>query len=40
VRAPIASGAEDTRQNEARAYFAELHASGEAPVPEKKAKKQ
>ena len=39
VRAPIASGAEDARQNEARAYFAELKASGNAPVSEKKAKK-
>ena len=40
VRAPIASGAEDTRQNEAREYFAELRDSGKAPVPEKKATKK
>lgn len=37
VRAPIASGAERARQDEARAYYAELAASGRAPVPEKKA---
>ncbi|MFT4137099.1 acyl-CoA dehydrogenase [Microbacterium sp.] len=35
VRAPIASGAERERQDEARAYHAALAASGEAPVPEK-----
>ena len=38
VRAPIASGAERVRQDEARAYYADLEASGSAPVPEKKAK--
>jgi acyl-CoA oxidase len=37
VRAPIATGAEKARQDEARAYYAELEASGSAPVPEKKA---
>jgi acyl-CoA oxidase len=37
VRAPIATGAEKVRQDEARAYYAELEASGSAPVPEKKA---
>ncbi|WP_374192231.1 acyl-CoA dehydrogenase [Microbacterium sp. SD291] len=36
VRAPIASGAEAERQNEARAYYADLAASGQAPVKEKK----
>ncbi len=35
VRAPIASGAEKTRQDEARAYYAGLAASGAAPVEEK-----
>lgn len=35
VRAPIASGAEQARQDEAAAYFAELKASGKAPVSEK-----
>ncbi|MCM3778160.1 acyl-CoA dehydrogenase family protein [Microbacterium hydrocarbonoxydans] len=42
VRAPIASGAEKERQDEARAYYAALAASGEAPVQEKalKAKKR
>lgn len=35
VRAPIASGAEAERQREAREYFAELAASGSAPVSEK-----
>jgi len=38
VRAPIASGAEKVRQDEARAYYAALEASGSAPVPEKKGK--
>ena len=38
VRAPIATGAEKVRQDEARAYYAALEASGSAPVPEKKAK--
>ncbi|MEV4736390.1 MULTISPECIES: acyl-CoA dehydrogenase [unclassified Microbacterium] len=42
VRAPIASGAEKQRQDEARAYYADLAASGEAPIQEKalKAKKR
>ncbi|WP_409047845.1 acyl-CoA dehydrogenase [Microbacterium sp. HA-8] len=38
VRAPIASGAEKARQDEAREYVAALEASGEAPVPEKVAR--
>jgi hypothetical protein len=37
VRAPIASGAEQARQDEARAYYADLAASGDAPVSEKSA---
>ena len=41
VRAPIASGAEQERQDEARAYYANLAASGSAPVSEKsRAKKK
>ncbi|MGF6824134.1 acyl-CoA oxidase [Microbacterium sp. ZKA21] len=42
LRAPIASGIEQQRQDEARAYYAELAASGTAPVSEKalKAKKK
>lgn len=40
VRAPIASGIEQQRQDDARAYYAELRASGEAPVDEKSLKKQ
>lgn len=40
VRAPIASGAELERQNEARAYYDELVASGQAPISEKVLKKQ
>ncbi|GAA1856262.1 acyl-CoA dehydrogenase [Microbacterium koreense] len=40
VRAPIASGAELERQNEAREYYAALRASGEAPVSEKSLKKK
>lgn len=40
VRAPIASGAEAERQAEAAAYYAELAASGNAPVPEKKPAKK
>lgn len=36
VRAPIASGAEQARQAEAAAYYADLKASGNAPTPEKK----
>ncbi|MFT4281140.1 acyl-CoA dehydrogenase [Microbacterium sp.] len=39
VRAPIASGAEQERQDEARAHYADLAASGAAPVSEKAAKK-
>lgn len=35
LRAKIASGAEQERQDEARAYYAELRRSGEAPVDEK-----
>ncbi|WP_309066664.1 acyl-CoA dehydrogenase family protein [Microbacterium sp.] len=38
VRAPIASGIEQQRQDEARAHYAALKASGQAPVPEKKLK--
>ena len=34
LRAPIASGAEKQRQDEARAYYASLKASGRAPVEE------
>jgi acyl-CoA oxidase len=40
VRAPIASGAEQERQDEAAAYYAALAASGTAPVPEKKPAKK
>ncbi|GAA5154740.1 acyl-CoA dehydrogenase [Microbacterium pseudoresistens] len=40
VRAPIASGIEQERQDEARAYYAELEASGQAPVLEKTLKKK
>lgn len=36
VRAAIASGAEAERQDEARAYYRALRASGDAPVPEKR----
>jgi len=39
LRAPIASGAEAERQDEARAYYAQLRASGRAPVDEKTLKK-
>lgn len=39
VRAPIASGAEKERQDEAREYYAALDASGTAPVLEKALKK-
>ncbi|HWH25707.1 MAG TPA: acyl-CoA dehydrogenase [Pseudolysinimonas sp.] len=35
LRAPIASGQERERQDEARAYYAERAARGETPVPEK-----
>ncbi|WP_460798460.1 acyl-CoA dehydrogenase family protein [Microbacterium sp. GXF0217] len=38
LRAPIASGIEQKRQDEARAYYAELAASGKAPVSEKALK--
>ena len=40
VRAPIASGAEQMRQDEARAHYVALAASGEAPISEKKLKKK
>ncbi|MDR6866526.1 acyl-CoA oxidase [Microbacterium resistens] len=40
VRAPLASGAEKQRQDEARAYYADLAAGGEAPVLEKTLKKK
>ncbi|KJL44637.1 acyl-CoA oxidase [Microbacterium terrae] len=40
VRAPIASGAEKARQDEARAHYAALAASGDAPVSEKSLKKK
>lgn len=40
VRAPIASGAEQMRQDEARAHYVALAASGEAPVSEKALKKK
>src|SRR5690606_1827990 len=39
VRAPIASGIEQLRQDEARAYYAALEESGEAPLSEKAMKK-
>ncbi|MDF2849098.1 MAG: acyl-CoA dehydrogenase, partial [Oerskovia sp.] len=39
VRASIATGVEDDRQNEAAAYYEALKASGNAPVPEKKPAK-
>lgn len=39
VRAPLASGAEQQRQDEAREYYANLEASGNAPVSEKALKK-
>ncbi|TQL03033.1 acyl-CoA dehydrogenase [Cellulomonas sp. SLBN-39] len=38
LRAPISSGAERARQDEARAHQRALRASGAAPVPEKHAK--
>jgi acyl-CoA oxidase len=40
IRAPIASGAEKERQDEAREYYAALAASGDAPVSEKSLKKK
>ena len=39
VRAPIADGGEQERQDEARAYYAALRASGEAPIDEKTLRK-
>ncbi|MBN9210278.1 MAG: acyl-CoA dehydrogenase [Microbacterium sp. 71-36] len=39
IRASIATGVEDDRQNEAASYYAALRASGNAPVPEKKPAK-
>ncbi|KGJ72475.1 acyl-CoA dehydrogenase [Cryobacterium roopkundense] len=39
LRAPIASGIERERQNEAREYYADLRASGHAPREEKASKK-
>jgi len=36
IRASIASGAENDRQNEAAAYYAAQKAAGTAPIPEKK----
>lgn len=39
VRAPLASGAEQIRQDEARSYYADLNASGKAPADEKALKK-
>jgi acyl-CoA oxidase len=35
LRAPIASGAEEQRQDEARGYFKAQRASGDAPAVEK-----
>ena len=40
MRAPIASGAERERQEEAREYYRALAASGQAPVSEKSLKKK
>lgn len=40
LRAPIASGAEKQRQDEARAYYADLAASGNAPTMEKSPSKK
>ncbi len=40
LRAPIASGAEQERQQEAREHYAALAASGNAPVSEKALKKK
>ena len=40
VRAPIASGGERERQDEARAYYADLEASGRAPISEKQLKRK
>ena len=40
LRAPIASGAEQARQDEAREYYRALAESGEAPISEKVANKK
>ncbi|WP_454850819.1 acyl-CoA dehydrogenase family protein [Promicromonospora soli] len=40
LRAPIADGSEKVRQDEARAYYRELRASGTAPVSEKELRKR
>jgi acyl-CoA oxidase len=40
LRAPIANGSEKVRQDEARAYYRELRASGTAPISEKELRKQ
>jgi len=40
LRAPIADGSEKVRQDEARAYYRELRASGTAPVSEKELRKE
>ncbi|MFD5224352.1 acyl-CoA dehydrogenase [Microbacterium sp. NPDC058342] len=40
VRAPIASGIEQQRQDEARAHYAALAASGEAPISEKEFRRR
>lgn len=40
VRAPIASGAEQERQDEAREHYARLKASGDAPTSEKALQKK
>jgi acyl-CoA oxidase len=40
LRAKIASGAEAERQDEARRYYADLRASGDAPVSEKALRKR
>ena len=40
LRAPIASGAEQARQDEAREYYRALAESGEAPISEKVANKR
>ena len=39
IRASIASGVEDDRQNEAASYYAAQKAAGTAPIPEKKPAK-
>nr|WP_231951884.1 acyl-CoA dehydrogenase [Aurantimicrobium minutum] len=39
LRAEISSGVEQERQDEARAYMAELVRSGKAPIPEKSSRK-